>query len=263
LDWRRLAPGVFAGQKDLASDSAAQPIFPVDLSTVAAADIIALAGFLAAWLGYSLVVDHGPLASRTLSSAMDRERRSWVEMMQSHDVRIADVNILSGLQHGTAFFASASMLAIGACLAVLGSSDNVSAVIEDIVPGGSAAGAALFEAKMIGLAVIFVYAFFKFGWSYRLINYASILAGALPPASQAGTERATLAIDRATHFLRLGGSNFNRGQRAFNFGLAYLCWLAGPWYLLAASALVLLILVHRQFWSRPAGAFKTGFLPQR
>ena len=31
---------------------------------------------------------------------------------------------------------------------------------------------------MIGLAVIFVYAFFKFAWSYRLFNYAAILLGA-------------------------------------------------------------------------------------
>ena len=187
---------------------------------------------------------------------MDRERRNWVEIMQSHDIRIADVNIISGLQHGTAFFASASMLAIGACLAVLGSSDNVSGVIQDIVPNNGGSSPDLFEAKMIGLAVILVYAFFKFGWSYRLINYASILTGALPMPSQAGTPKATLAIDRAARFLRVGGSNFNRGQRAFSFGVAYLCWLAGPWYLLVVSAVVLLVLVHRQFWSKPARAFK-------
>lgn len=229
----------------------------MDLSSLTFADIIALGGFLAAWLGYSLVVDHGPLSTHTLSAAMDRQRRNWVVLMQTRDVRIADVSILSGLQQGTAFFASASMLAIGACLAVLGSSESVSAVLEDIVADGSGSTApALFEAKMIGLAVIFVYAFFKLGWSYRLTNYASILTGALPPPSQTGTDATNLAIDRATKFLRLSGSNFNRGQRAFNFGLAYLCWLAGPWFLLAASAAVLLILVHRQFWSRPALVFK-------
>ena len=228
----------------------------MQLGDIAAADIIALAGFLAAWLGYSLVVDHGPLAGRTLSAAMDRQRRKWVEMMQSNEIRIADVNIISGLQHGTAFFASASMLAIGACIAVLGASTDVAAVIEDIVPGGGT-GPALFEAKMIGLAVIFVYAFFKFGWSYRLTNYASILAGALPPASHSGGEDSRAAIEKATHFLRLGGRNFNRGQRAFNFAVAFLGWLAGPWYLLAASAAVLLVLVHRQFWSGAARAMRS------
>jgi uncharacterized membrane protein len=229
----------------------------MDLSTLTFADIFALSGFLGAWLGYSILVDHGPLSSRTLSAQMDRQRHEWVLMMQARDVRIADINILSGLQHGTAFFASASMLAIGACLAVVGSSDTISAAIQNIiVDSGGGAGPDLFEAKVIGLAVIFVYAFFKFGWSYRLINYASILCGALPLPSQSDAATTALAVDQTSQFLQLGGSNFNRGQRAFSFGIAYLCWLGGPWFLLAASAAVLLILVHRQFWSKPARAFR-------
>ncbi len=35
---------------------------------------------------------------------------------------------------------------------------------------------------MAGLALIFVYAFFKFAWAYRLFNYGAILIGAVPPA---------------------------------------------------------------------------------
>ena len=231
----------------------------MDLSTLTFADFVALSGFLGAWLGYSLLVDHGPLSSRTLSAQMDGQRREWVLLMQARDVRIADVSILSGLQNGTAFFATASMLAIGACLALIGSSDSVSIAIQDIlVDSGGGASPDLFEAKVIGLVLIFVYAFFKFGWSYRLINYASILCGALPLPSQSDTAATALAVDRTSQFLQLGGSNFNRGQRAFSFGIAYLCWLAGPWFLLAASAVVLLVLVHRQFWSRPARAFRGG-----
>ena len=34
------------------------------------------------------------------------------------------------------------------------------------------------ELKVLGLAVIFGYAFYKFAWSYRLFNYAAILIGA-------------------------------------------------------------------------------------
>jgi uncharacterized membrane protein len=37
-----------------------------------------------------------------------------------------------------------------------------------------------FELKVFGLIAIFAYAFFKFGWSYRLFNYSSILFGAIP-----------------------------------------------------------------------------------
>lgn len=223
----------------------------MNLSTISVADYIALATFAGAWVTYSMLVDHGPLAAHTLSTAMNRQRRKWVELMQSHEVRIADTNIVSGLQNGTAFFASASMLAIGACLAVLGASDEVVGVLSEIAPADGETQE-LFDAKMIGLALIFVYAFFKFSWGYRLIVYASILVGALPPPSQGGTAEATLAIDRATRFLRLSAHNFNRGQRAFYFAFAFLGWLASPWVLVAGTIAVIAVLVHRQFWSLPA-----------
>ena len=42
---------------------------------------------------------------------------------------------------------------------------------------------ALWELKMLGLIVIFVYTFFKFAWSYRLFNYFAIMVGAAPPPS--------------------------------------------------------------------------------
>jgi uncharacterized membrane protein len=225
----------------------------LDLSSFTFADAIGLAGFVIVWTGYALIIDHGPLAGRTLSASMDRQRRTWVEMMQTHDVRIADTNILAGLQQGTGFFASASMLAIGACLAVIGSGDALATVLEDLVPA-TTSGGALFEAKIVGLAIIFVYAFFKFSWAYRLINYASILIGGLPPAREAGTPLSRTSIDRATLFLRLGGRHFNRGQRAFFFAIAFLGWLAGPWVLLAGSLFVVAVLIHRQFWSLSARA---------
>ena len=38
----------------------------------------------------------------------------------------------------------------------------------------------MWELKSIGLAVIFVYAFFKFAWSYRLFNYMAIVVGSVP-----------------------------------------------------------------------------------
>lgn len=223
----------------------------MDLSAISFWDYFAVAVFAIAWIGYSLLVDHGPLSAHTLSTAMNKQRRIWVEQMQSHEVRIADTNILGGLQNGNAFFASASMLAIGACLAVLGAGDQVVSSLGDIGPEDDTERA-LFNAKMIGLALIFVYSFFKFSWGYRLVVYASVLVGALPPPAQKGTPEATLAIERATRFLRLAGHSFNRGQRAFYFALAFLGWVASPWALLAATIAVIGVLAHRQFWSQPA-----------
>ncbi|MCW5696695.1 MAG: DUF599 domain-containing protein [Bauldia sp.] len=221
----------------------------MDLSDVPTADIVAFGVFILSWLVYSLAVDRSPWRHRTLSASMDRQRLAWVEMMQTHEIRIADTNILAGLQQGTGFFASASMLAIGAALALLGSSEAVGAVLADLSPA-TADSNALFEAKVVGLGVIFGYAFFKFGWGYRIFNYASILIGALPPPEAGNTPEVKRAVARAAGFLRIGGRNFNRGLRSFNFAIAYLCWLAGPWALIAASLVVLAVLLHRQFLSQ-------------
>ncbi|MCC6736383.1 MAG: DUF599 family protein [Bauldia sp.] len=223
------------------------------LGAIPLADLVGVIGFCLAWAGYSLLIDRGPLSKRTLSSAMDRQRLRWVRLVQARENRISDTNILGGLQQGAAFFASASTLVIGGCLAVLGSRDTVVTVIEDITPV-STGSSELFEMKIVGLLIIFVYAFFKFTWSYRLYNYASILVGALPPPRDAGLPATELAIDRCVVFLRLGGRNFNRGQRAFLFAIAFLGWLGGPLVLLGGSVFVLAVFLHRQFLSLPARA---------
>ncbi|GJD67087.1 hypothetical protein MPEAHAMD_7295 [Methylobacterium frigidaeris] len=38
----------------------------------------------------------------------------------------------------------------------------------------------IWQLKDAVLAFVFVYAFFKFAWAYRLFNYAAILLGVVP-----------------------------------------------------------------------------------
>ncbi len=45
---------------------------------------------------------------------------------------------------------------------------------------------------MMGLTIIFVYAFFKIAWSYRLFNYFAIMVGAAPPPDEKDTPEAQL-----------------------------------------------------------------------
>ncbi len=105
------------------------------------------------------------------------------------------------------------------------------------------------EAKTIGLAVIFVYAFFKFGWAYRLYNYVAILVGATPPAKDKDVPEAIAHAERVGRLCEVAGRHFNRGQRAFFFALGYLGWFIGPWVLMASSVIVAVILWRRQFAS--------------
>jgi uncharacterized membrane protein len=182
---------------------------------------------------------------------MDYQRRQWMRMMARRELRMIDTGIMGGLQNGTAFFASTSLIAIGGAFALLNATDRVYGVLNDLalvqpVPRG------LFELKAIGLVLIFGYAFFQFGWSYRLFNYASILIGATPSPIHAGEAEAMAAADRAAVFTITAGRHFNNGLRAFFFAIGYLGWFVNAWALIGASALIFAVQVYRQFLSSAA-----------
>src|SRR5262245_6836969 len=161
-------------------------------------DWIALAVFVASWLAYGWLVDQSPWRERTLTVVMDGQRRVWMETMLRRDLRMIDTSIIMGLQNGTAFFASTSVLGIGAAFALLTTSEQVLGVVDDL-PFGLTVSRAAWELKALGMLAIYAYAFFKFQWSYRLFNYFSILIGAVPPAAERDTELAREAIERAAH----------------------------------------------------------------
>src|SRR5262249_4063904 len=106
---------------------------------------------------------------------------------------------------------------------------------------------ALWEVKCVGLIVIFIYAFFKFSWSYRLFNYVAIMLGAMPPAAQRDTAEAQAHVMRTTKLFESAGSHFNRGQRAFFFALGYLGWFVSPGAPFITTAAVVVVIGRRQF----------------
>jgi uncharacterized membrane protein len=166
--------------------------------------------------------------------------------MLRRDMRMVDGQIMGSLQNGTAFFASTTLLAIGGVLALLRASQDVMEMFAAL-PFGIRTTPGVLETKIIGLLVIFIYAFFKFAWSYRLFNYAAILLGATPGASKAKKLYAKAASDRVARMVTLAGRHFNRGQRAFFFALGYLGWFANAWVFIAATLAVLIVTIIRQF----------------
>jgi uncharacterized membrane protein len=155
---------------------------------------------------------------------------------------------MASLQNGTAFFASTTLFAVGGALALLRATAEAMPIIEKL-PIGFNASPALWEIKCMGLLLIFVYAFFKFAWSYRLFNYVAILLGGMPPASQRDTPQAEAHVMRTTRMFQAAARHFNRGQRAFFFALGYLGWFVSPWALLISTAAVVIVTWRRQFAS--------------
>ena len=52
--------------------------------------------------------------------------------MAARDVRIFDAQVLNGLRQGTVFFVSATMLATGGVLALIGNADKLIDVADDL-----------------------------------------------------------------------------------------------------------------------------------
>jgi uncharacterized membrane protein len=210
------------------------------------ADLIAGLWFLVAWVGYGLAIEHTPLARYSLNSRMDAYRFVWMRQMIARDLRIVDTTIMGGLQNGTAFFASTSLIALGGALSFLRASEETLQVFAGL-PFATTTDRMVWETKLIGLAVIFAYAFFKFAWSYRLMNYAAILIGATPTAPDPDDPKALAMAGRAAAMNTVAGAHFNRGQRAFFFALGYLGWFVSPYVCIGTTAGVLIVMATRQF----------------
>lgn len=219
-------------------------------------DYLAFCWFAFSWLAFSLASNnHLPIKRVSLTTAMNQHRMRWMQVAARRDLRMIDTAIMAGLQNGTAFFASTTIFAIGGCFALLGATDRVMAVADDL-PIRLVADPAAFELKVFGLIAIFAYAFFKFGWSYRLFNYSSILFGAIPMKGSDGGDEAALeaAANRAASINILAGRHFNAGLRATFLSIGYLGWFAGPWFLMGSTTLVILVLLRRQFFSNARDA---------
>jgi uncharacterized membrane protein len=211
-------------------------------------DITAVAFFAIEWLVYAITLEHTAYGRDSLSARMHVYREVWVRNLLHRETRMVDMQIMASLQNGTAFFASTSLIALGGGLALLRSTNDAMAVL-GALPIDLTPSPALWEVKCVGLILIFIYAFFKFAWSYRLFNYVTILLGAMPPASQRDTPEAEAHVVRTTRLFEAGGRHFNRGQRAFFFALAYLGWFVSTWVLFVTTAAVVIVIWRRQFAS--------------
>jgi uncharacterized membrane protein len=210
------------------------------------ADIAAIAFFIFAWAVYAITLERTSHGRNSLNARMNIYREVWVRRILDREARIVDTHIMSSLQNGTAFFASTTLLAIGGGLTLLRSTEEAMSVLSTL-PLGIRSSPVLWEIKCVGLIVIFVYAFFKFSWAYRLFNYVAILLGAMPFSDKRDTPEAQSHVMRTTRLFQSAGRHFNRGQRAFLFALGYLGWFISPWVLIATTLAIVVVIWRRQF----------------
>lgn len=218
-------------------------------------DALALAWFIAVWMGYTLWADHGPARGRSISNAMNRRRGAWMREASRREVRIVDTQILGNLLTGIGFFASTTIFVVGGLVAMLGVAEQGSMALGRL-PFAVDTGPAAWEGKVVLLLMIFIYAFFKFAWAFRLANYCSITVGSLPADLGDRPAEAERIAAAAADLSRLSGHHFNRGLRAYFFALAALGWMLGPIVFAALTAAVVAVLYRREFRSRALAAVR-------
>ena len=213
-----------------------------------ALDLTALGWFLMCWIGYTLFADRRAQHTVTLMSAMHEYRRLWMRELVKREMRIVDATIVGTLARSVTFFASTTIFILAGLLAVFGAIDTAMGVIHEL-SFAVQASREMWEIKLAGLLLVFIYAFFKFTWSMRHFNYLSVMIGAAPGADRQ-PDWTEDYINRTARVSTNATNTFNRGLRAYYFGLAYLAWVLHPLLFIAATALVVGILYRREFHSR-------------
>ncbi|WP_326532812.1 DUF599 domain-containing protein [Pseudorhodoferax sp.] len=211
-------------------------------------DWLALLWFFGLWFGYARF--SGTTSQATLLQTTNRYRRYWMEQATARDPRVLDGIIVQGLSSSPSFFASTTIIIIGGLLALLGATDKASEFVREI-PFAVRTSVLVFDLKVMLLASIFVYAFFRFTWSMRQYTFAALVIGSMPDPEDfaAGKFDRKHFADRASKMLGMAAETFNGGVRAYYMSFAATAWFFSSLAFAVATAAVVLILYSREFRS--------------
>ncbi|MFK7875370.1 MAG: DUF599 domain-containing protein [Paracoccaceae bacterium] len=228
------------------------------LDLLSPADFAALIYLLLAWTGIGWRIEHKTLTPVSVSIVMAQFRREWLRQMINRDPRIFDAQMIGHLRQGASFFASATMLAIGGGLALVGNTEPLRRVARDLTIADTPA--LLWEIKLILIVLLISTAFLRYVWAHRLFGYTAVLMAAVPndPKHPDCAARA----DQAADISILAARAFTRGMRTTYFALAACAWLLGPWALMIAITATLGMLLRREFSSNARDALLKITPPQ-
>ncbi|KIN62553.1 hypothetical protein Z946_1413 [Sulfitobacter noctilucicola] len=208
-------------------------------------DMAAVGLIFALWLLIGWRIERSTVKNPSVSKVMADYRRAWMREMITRQPRIFDAQTMGNLRQATTFFASTSMIAIGATLALIGNANTLSEVAKDITL--TQQPDIVWEIKLLLVVFFLTNAFLKFVWSNRLFGYCSVLMAAVP--NEVTDPQAIPMADKAAAINITAAQSFNRGLRAVYFAMASLCWLAGALPLIAGAILTLFVIWRREFAS--------------
>ena len=221
------------------------------LTALSLGDWAALVGYFMSWIGYALFAHRRAAVQPSLLAASNRVRRQWMLQATYREVRVIDGVVVQSLSASPSFFASTSLLIIGGLLAALGAGEQAGAIFKEL-PFAARTTTLLLDLKLVLMAGVFVYAFFRFSWSLRLYSMGALLVAAAPDFrvfEQGPPADREQFANRAGAVVGLSAEAFNDGLRAYYFAFAAAAWLFSPLAFALGSAGVVWVLYQREFRS--------------
>jgi len=214
------------------------------------ADWLAMLLFFASWIGYAWYAERGHSGGDTLLARTNQYRRYWLLQASYRDPRMLDGIITQALSTIPAFFSSASIIVLGGLFALLGVTDRASELVNEM-PFSQPSTVMLFDAKVLLLVGIFIYAFFRFSWSMRLHTFVALAIGSMPSAEsfEGGQFDRQAHVLRASRLVGLAAEAFNSGLRAYYMSFAVIGWFFSPQAFIVATLLVVAVIYRREFQS--------------
>jgi uncharacterized membrane protein len=208
-------------------------------------DLVLLGVLVLAWMLSGWLIEHPPARLLSVERLMEEYRRDWMRTLVTRQPRIFDAQLIDSLRQGTAFFASACLIALGGGVALIGNTAAVRELAEDLplaAPGQEIA------VRMLPVLILLANALLKFVWAHRLFAYCSVLMAAVP--NEADDPLAYHRAGQAAEINITAARSFNRGLRSIYFALAALGWLLGPWGLGLGVLFATAVLLRREFASQ-------------
>ncbi len=214
-------------------------------TTFTPTDTAAFVLLVIGWIGTGRLAENPPKWRPSVSLLMQDYRYRWMVEFLTRDPRIFDVTLIDSLRQGTAFFASASMIAIGGGVALIGNAATLQGLAQDLTIGVETAQLRI---KLIVVVALLANALLKFVWSHRLFGYCAIMMAAVP--NDYNDPMAAPRARQAAEINITAAKSFNRGLNSIYFALATLGWLIGPLELIAATVLTAGVQLRREFASQ-------------
>ena len=211
-------------------------------------DLLALAFFVLCWVGYTRFTGHASRSAKSLLAVTNRYRLLWIREMIRRDNRTMDTIMIGNLQRSITFFANTTIFILLGLMSMLGYYERWSDIISHI-PYAKPSTPFMWELKIFVLILIFIYAFFKYTWSLRQYNYASIFVNSVPPHDECADIYDTI-LTKGAYLTSNAAHHFNNGLRAYYFALAVLAWFIHPYCFIAATAWIVFVTHRREYHSK-------------